>query len=292
MVPEDDSLSGSRRVITLLTDFGLSDAYVGVMKGVILSRAPSASIVDLTHEVAPQAITQGAFLLETALRQAQDAAWRFFPAASVHLAVVDPGVGTPRRRLALSAGGHYFVGPDNGVLSAALPASTRGSRRPGESYESRTVSLTAEVIAVAIENEALLLRPVSATFEARDAFAPAAAHLAAGGALADLGPRVHEAKALPAFRAPVLGEGLEGRVIHVDRFGNLITDILVGDLPSQPAFSVAGRRLRLAETYAAASGLAAIVGSSGFVEVALTMGSAAAVLGLGPGDRVKVTGNR
>jgi len=125
MVPEDDSLSGSRRVITLLTDFGLSDAYVGVMKGVILSRAPSASIVDLTHEVAPQAITQGAFLLETALRQAQDAAWRFFPAGSVHLVVVDPGVGTPRRRLALSAGGHYFVGPDNGVLSAALPDAAR-----------------------------------------------------------------------------------------------------------------------------------------------------------------------
>lgn len=266
--------------MTLLTDFGWSDAYAGVMKGVLLSRAPGARIVDLTHDVVPQAVESGAFLLETA--------WRFFPPGTVHVAVVDPGVGSGRRRLALLVQGQYFVGPDNGVLSAALPDSVRGARRAGEAYRPRDVSLPSEVAAVSIENESLFLRPASATFEGRDVFAPAAAHLARGGGLSELGPAVGACRAFAAFRAPRDGEGLDGLVVHVDRFGNLITDLRVEDVEVTAVIAVAGRRLGLTPAYAAMTGVSAINGSSGFVEIAAPNGSAAIVLGAEVGDAVRV----
>lgn len=269
----------SPTIVTLLTDFGQEDAFVGVMKGVILARAAGARIVDLTHNVAPQAVAEGAFLLETAVS--------YFPAGSVHVVVVDPGVGTARLRLALRAGGSFFVGPDNGVLSPALPEAVRGRRRPGEPYRARAVALPDEVEAVAIENEELFLKPVSATFEGRDVFAPAAAFLAAGGGLGGLGRRIREALALPAFRAAAAPRGLRGLVLHADRFGNLVTDIRAADLPAGAVLAVAGRRLSLAPNYAAAAGLCAIVGSAGYVEVALPGGSAAADLSLGPGAAVE-----
>ncbi len=145
-----DSLSASG-IVTLLTDFGLSDAYVGVMKGVILAKAPTAKLVDLTHDVAPQAVDSAAFLLE--------GAWRYFPAGTVHLVVVDPGVGTRRRRIALRAEGQYFVGPDNGVLSAALPDAVRGKRAVDAAYVAREVALPPDVEAVLIESETVLRQP-------------------------------------------------------------------------------------------------------------------------------------
>ena len=270
-----DSLSASG-IVTLLTDFGLSEAYVGVMKGVILAIAPNAKLVDLTHDVPPQAVDGAAFLIE--------GAWRYFPAGTVHLVVVDPGVGTRRRRIALRSEGQYFVGPDNGVLSAALPDVVRGARAADAGYVVREVALPPDIEAVLIESEAVLRQPLSATFEGRDAFAPAAAHLAVGGSLSDLGPSTSTMQALPAFRAPRAADGsLAGRVVHVDHYGNLITDIRGEDLLAAPLIEVAGRTLRLVHTYGESDRLCAIVSSAGSVEVALPNGSAAEALGVGRG---------
>src|SRR6266550_4077550 len=188
------------RIITLITDFGLSDVYAGVMRGVLHARAPDAVVVDLTHEIAPQDVFAAAFALEIA--------WRHFPAGTVHVVVVDPGVGTGRRRLAIAAQGHLFVGPDNGCLSAALPEEARGLRRPGGAYDERPAVLPASIVATAVENLALLsVTGPSMTFEGRDIFGPAAAFLASGGRPDALGPSINEAIAFPAFRAPPTAEG-------------------------------------------------------------------------------------
>ena len=258
--------------ITLLTDFGTDDIYVGVMKGVLHRLAPSSPVVDLTHAVAPQDVVQSAFLLQQA--------WRHFPPGTVHLVVVDPGVGTSRRRLALRVEGQYFVGPDNGVLSAALPDAARGQRAIGQSYEASQIDVPAGVEAFAGEGGAS--PGVSATFEGRDVFAPAAAFLANGGDIAKAGRPLEKLKALPAFRAP----DLRGVVLHVDRYGNLITDIRGDDVSPGASFEVARRRLPLVRTYAESKELCAIVGSGGYVEVALPGGSAAEALGLGKGAEV------
>jgi S-adenosylmethionine hydrolase len=251
------------------------------VKGVILSMAPGCQLVDLTHEVLPQAVLEGCFLLETA--------WRYFPPGTIHLVVVDPGVGTPRGRIALECEGHFFVGPDNGCLSAALPASMRGARRPGEPYAARPLPLPADITAVSIDS-GIVRQPVSATFEGRDVFAPAAAVLARGARLADLGPRVERLACFPAFQAPLEGPSVYGQVIHTDRFGNLITDIRIADLALAPRFEVAGRQIDgLTRTFAEATGLAAVGGSSGLVEIVMPNGSAAALLGIGLGTRVTAT---
>lgn len=276
------SLKG-RPVIALLTDFGTRDAYVGVMKGVILSRAPDVQIVDLSHEVTPQAMAEAAFLLETA--------WRFFPRGSVFIVVVDPGVGTTRQRLAIAVEGRFLVGPDNGVLSGALSAAVRGQRRAGEAYSAHEIALPDGAAAVSVENGSLFLYPRSATFAGRDVFAPVAAHLASGGSLPDLGPRVERLLAFPAFEAPVQDGVIDGLILHVDHFGNLITDILAADLPPAPTFQVAGRQLQVAGTYGDAKRLVAIAGSSGYIEITMPNGSAAKELGAGVGERVVVTGS-
>jgi S-adenosylmethionine hydrolase len=258
--------------ITLLTDFGTDDVYVGVMKGVLRRNAPEAGVIDLTHSVAPQDVVQGAFLLQQA--------WRQFPTGTVHLVVVDPGVGTSRRRVALQYEGHYFVGPDNGVLSAALPDAARGERGAGAAYVVSEVNVPEGVRAFAGEGGASA--GVSATFEGRDVFAPAAAFLANGGAIERLGRPAERLLALPAFRAPAL----QGVVLHTDRFGNLITDIRGDDVPAGATFEAAGRKLALVRTYGESSELCAVVGSMGYVEVALPSGSAAEALGVGKGATV------
>ncbi len=278
----EDALSPATGVITLTTDFGLSDAYVGVMKGVILARASAASIVDLSHAVAPGAILEAASLLETA--------WRYFPPGTVHLVVVDPGVGTSRQRLAIAAAGQIFVGPDNGCLSPALAAAARGRRPAGEPYAPRTVGVPADVTAVSLANEALLGATISATFEGRDVFAPAAVYLSRGGSIGELGPSLPAIEAFPELRAPLNAQGgRDGRVLHVDRFGNLITDIHAADLPPSPVFTLGGRTIRgLSRTYGDARDLTAIVGSAGLVEVALPNGSSAAMLDLAAGASVRL----
>ncbi len=262
-------------VITLTTDFGLSDEFAGVMKGVIVSICPDARIVDISHQVEPQDILQAAYLLE--------AAYPYFPKGTVHVVVVDPGVGTGRNILAASAGGHLFLAPDNGVLWPVLAA----------------VGIEA---AVWVTQSAFFLSPVSGTFHGRDIFAPVAAHLANGTALSLLGKSADPARIsrLEVSRPQPDGEGtLTGRIVGVDRFGNLVTDIRredIGDLgdgllSTEVCVFVKNERIRgIAPSYlyAGQGSLLALFGSRGRLEIALSCGNAAVRLGAGRGDTVRV----
>lgn len=261
-----------RPIITLLTDFGTADAFVGVMKGVILGIAPHVHLVDLTHEVPPQAVAVAAFLLDTA--------WREFPQGTIHLVVVDPGVGSSRRPLAAEGRHGRFVVPDNGVLTPVLEAG--------------------EVTALhALTRAEFFRRPVSRTFHGRDVFAPVAAHLANGVSVAALGPPVSDPVRLDLPRPePLPDGGTAGRVLHVDRFGNLITNLpqaLFDPDRGVPVVTVGGQRIRgLADSYAAAPAghPGAIVGSAGTLEIFLPGGSAAAALDVARGASVTVTFTR
>lgn len=242
-------------IITLLTDFGTADSYVGAMKGAILSAFRGATIVDLAHGLQPYAILQAAFLL--------DGAWRAFPPGTVHVAVVDPGVGTSRPALALHTGEHYFVGPDNGVFTF-LPDEITGQ------------------VALRIPADA------SATFHGRDVFAPAAAHLAAGGELAALG-RPSRGLTRLAVAAEKVGEAYRALVLHCDRFGNVVTNLPPRVLPRLR--SVNGRPLRPVRTFeeGADGEIVALLGSSGRVELAVRQGSAQDRLQVRPMDTVLVS---
>jgi hypothetical protein len=246
-----------RSVITLLTDFGTTDSYVAEVKGVLLARAPDATIVDVTHDLPPGDIAAAQYVLGRA--------WRRFPPGSVHLAVVDPGVGSARRALALAAAGHCFVGPDNGLFTALF----------GE----------ARMVALPIPPDA------APTFHGRDVFAPAAAALATGARLEALGVPV----ASPVRRELLLpqrsGGDLLGTVLLVDRFGNLITNLPAAMMPAGAAVRVGTRAVgAIRRTFAdvAPGELLAYVGSGGTVEVAVRDGSAAATLGEGRGAVVRV----
>ena len=254
-------------IVTLTTDFGWRDPYAAQLRGVLLARCPDARIHDLTHGIAPQDVREGALFLAAAVP--------VFPPGAVHLAVIDPGVGAARRLIAAAVGGQHVVCPDNGLLGALARRMPLGAVR-------------------AIGNPALRREPVSATFHGRDLLAPAAAHLACGGALEELGPPAGAiaALALPQPRAD--GGRIVGEVLHVDRFGNAITNIAREALAGREGARVeaAGRSLPLARTYAdAARGEAlALAGSAGWIEIAVREGSAAALLGLRRGDPVALTG--
>ncbi|OGO50766.1 MAG: hypothetical protein A2148_03475 [Chloroflexi bacterium RBG_16_68_14] len=270
-------------VITLTTDFGLADPYVAAMKGVILALNPRAVIVDVSHEVRPQRLLQAAFITQSA--------WPFFPGDAVHVAVVDPGVGTERRALALVTPRGRFLGPDNGVLSAALP----DEARPPPDQGLALVPLPAGYRAFAITNRRLLREPVSATFHGRDVFAPAAAHLSLGLRPEELGEPVEAMLTFPPLRARRDPDGvLRAQVVHIDRFGNVVTDVRAEDLPEGPfTVELAGQLVPgPVRTYAEATGLAALVGSSGYLEVALPNGSAGEALGVDIGDAVVVRAGR
>ena len=265
-------------LITLLTDFGTDDTYVGQMKGVIAGIAPATTVIDLTHAVRPQLISQGAFLLETTIEH--------FPPGAIHVAVVDPGVGTARHALAIRArsgrGERFFVGPDNGLLTCALPPALRPNT-------AASIALPPEIDAVALDfsNE----RAVSPTFHGRDVFAVAAARLAGGAAISDLGHRVDQMIALPPFFAHVEGPGrLRGRVIHIDRFGNAVTTVHASQLTSAPlAVRLGVNQIEtFVRAYGDTAGLVALVGSSGYLEVAEVNGNAAARLGVQIGQDVFV----
>ena len=265
-----DDAHKPRSIITLTTDFGLSEHYVGAMKGAILGVNPRAIIVDVTHDVQPQRIEEGSFLL--------GAAWPYFPSGTVHVAVVDPGVGGERQALVLSTPAGFFVGPDNGVLSCALPDAARPRR--ARRIAKRT-PLPEDCIAVAITNPQYMLHPVSATFHGRDVFAPVAAHLTLGVDIDSFGERVASILALPLLRAVRKTDGsLAGRVIHVDRFGNLVTSIRAVDVGgSDVTVEIAGEVVHgLANTYGDGDDLVALIDSSGYLEVALPRGSAAELL--------------
>jgi S-adenosylmethionine hydrolase len=261
-------------ILAFLSDFGLGDYYVGAMKGVALTICPEASLVDIVHEIPPHDIEAGALALA--------AAYRAFPGGTVFVAVVDPGVGSARRPLGVDLDGYRFVGPDNGIFTFVL-------RRGG-------VARVREITATH------LLRPdVSPVFHGRDVFSPVAAHLAAGMAFEELGPSVADPVLLPFAGSRRLPDGtLEGRVIHLDRFGNLVTSISGAELTAMLEASAAsagdvvaeigGARVALARTYsdvADEEGLA-LVASSGFVEVAVNGGSAARRLGAKKGSRVQL----
>jgi S-adenosyl-L-methionine hydrolase (adenosine-forming) len=266
-MPSPRHRGASVRIITLTTDFGRADPWVGIMKGVILGISPAARLVDLSHEVAPQDVAGGQLVLEAAVP--------FFPPGSVHLAVVDPGVGSARRPLLVAAGGHFFVGPDNGLFTFAFDI-------PGWS-------------AVALEREDLRLPGVSATFHGRDVFAPAAAHLARGEPADRFGRAITDPVRWSLPVAQGEGDAIVGEVIAVDRFGNLITSITAADLDrlggSGPAsLEVGGTRVgRVATSYADGpeGAPAAIVGSSRRLEVFVREGNASAILAAGRGTTVR-----
>lgn len=277
-----------RPVITLLTDFGLSGPYVAAMKGVILGINPQALIIDITHQVRPQAIEEGAFLLSTVVP--------FFPRRSIHLAVVDPAVGTERVALALQTHEALFVGPDNGLLSAALPDAARpvglpAAQQAGGTADPIAVPLPAGVRAVRLTNRRYFRQEVSRTFHGRDIFAPVAAHLSRGVPLEELGEPAQEVLTFPAWRALPDSSGcITGRVISIDNFGNLITNIRGTDLPSSEVWvAIGGQRFEgLQQTFQEGPDFVVYIGSSGYLEVAQRNGDAAAALSVGLGQRLTV----
>jgi hypothetical protein len=236
------------------------------MKGIIMGINPVARLVDLTHDVERHQVLEAALVLEAAVP--------FFPRGTVHLVVVDPGVGSSRRGLVLAAGHERFVGPDNGLFTPIL------LRDRWEAFE--------------LSAPEYRLPDVSATFHGRDVFAPAAAHLTLGVEPRRFGPQVHDPVRLPWPAASPTPSGLVGEVIHVDRFGNLVTSIRAPQLPPDAIVEVGGRSAPVARTYArAARGeLTGLVGSSGRLEVAVREGSAALVLGVGRGAAVAVRSSR
>lgn len=275
------------KIIALLTDFGLSDAYVGIMKGVIASICPTASQIDITHAIEPQNVRQAAYVLLTS--------YRYFPADTVFLVVVDPGVGTAREPIAVAADHGLFVAPDNGVLSYVLARQTVTGR-------------------VGLHNPAYRLPVVSRTFHGRDIFSPAAAHLAAGIELHHLGPALPDLQQLPDPRLDITPTTIHGEVLHIDRFGNVITSIgeilWEGDQlrlmprfganhPPTPvlrperclitagSYTVQG----ITPTYGAVppGTLTALVGSSGQLELGVNQGHAAHILKAALGDPITLS---
>ena len=271
--------SDARRIITLLTDFGTSDGYVAAVKGVILGINPNATLVDVTHEVRPQDVAGAAFLLAEVAPH--------FPASAIHVAVVDPGVGTDRRPLLLVTPSGVFVGPDNGIFTHVLEHAETPSGVPvGEPFEA---PVPPGVGAFAITNRTYWRHPVSSTFHARDVFGPVAAHLSLGVRPEELGVGLSTITRLALPTLTHEGNLIRGCVVHVDRFGNLTSNIPGDGLrEGAVAVSIAGRRIGgLSETYAAREGLVALVGSAGLLEVAVRDGSAASLLGVGVGEAVE-----
>ena len=256
-------------IVTLITDFGTRDGYVGEMKGVLLERCPTASLVDVTHDIEPGDIPGAAWVLGRI--------WGRFPEGTVHLVVVDPGVGGDRRAVALEHDGRWFVGPDNGLVTRAI------SGEPSR--------------ACSIDSESLGLASVSVTFHGRDLFAPAAAWLAGGGGLDRVGRAIDPAELVRLeFPAPErAGLAVRGHVWHVDRFGNLITDVPGAWVSPTALVEVGGEEVSGLRTHYGAGEdgeLLAFIGSGGTLEISVRNGSAAERLSAGRGDRVNVRTHR
>jgi len=240
-------------IITLTTDFGLSDPFVGIMKGVILGIAPGVQIVDISHDIRSYDIIEGAFLIEST--------YKYFPTGAIHVVVVDPGVGSARRPIAAAAHGHIFVGPDNGVFSGV--------------FENEVYHIT---------NRRLFLDSVSQTFHGRDIFSPVAAYIAKGAPIESVGPRILDFLKRPLPTPRPQGDRLLGSVLRIDKFGNVITNLRRRDLPYDFSIHVAGLEItRLYSSFSEAEPgeFFAIEGSAGYIELALDQGSAA--------DKLKVT---
>ena len=272
----------SGTILVFTTDFGLADSYAGVMKGVALGINPDLRLIDLTHQVAPQNIAQGAFVLGVG--------YRYFPADAIHVAIVDPGVGTARRPVLLQTPRGSFVAPDNGLLSRVLeeclsaPPSVSGAAQ-----------LPTTVRAFHLTNPDYWLHPVSSTFHGRDVFTPVAAHLSLGVPPESMGVQTAELEYLPIPHPRLNSEGIRAEIIYCDVYGNLISSIPMSLLEGHQIgeIRIRGRAItRLSRTFndgPAASGLIALFGSHGYLEVAVPNGSAAATLSAGPGEPVTVT---
>lgn len=252
-------------VITLTTDFGTSDGYVAQMKGVILNIKPDATLVDVTHEIEPFSILAGALVLKGVSR--------FYGQGTIHVAVVDPGVGGPRRGIVTMVEGQFYVGPDNGLFSLILASATTGETR-----EIRSPELT--------------LPDPHPTFHGRDVLAPVAAHLAAGTPFKIVGPVVEDPVTLAVGRPKRLKHGLEGEVIYIDRFGNLTTNIEAGMLPESvdtvETGEVSIRGLSTFFDQVPEKEPLALINSFGFLEIAVNRGNASRQLGIKRGARARV----
>jgi len=260
-------------VITLLSDFGLKDPYVAEMKAVILSICSEARVVDISHEIEKFNIRTGAFVLASAAP--------YFPQGTIHVAVVDPGVGTKRRPLVIETGHCFYVGPDNGLLMLS-------AKREGICH------------VYTISNPRYMLHRVSRTFHGRDVFAPAAAHLARGCSASEFGPEVHD-YVVPKFAKPRLrGDALLGEVLHIDDFGNVISNLSVKDLEkigiregSLLRVQLKGKllRLKLCSAYGEvpAKTPLAIIGSTDFLEVSINQGNASEEFRAKMGDLIRIS---
>lgn len=261
---------GMKKVITLLTDFGERDPYVASMKGVILGINPEAKIVDITHQIPPQDILEAAYTLFTS--------YRYFPKGTIHIIVVDPGVGSRRRIIALKTENYIFIAPDNGVLSLILK-----KKKIKEIIE--------------ITNEKYFLKPVSDTFHGRDIFSPVAAYLSRGTPLRNLGKKIKKIKELKIATPEIKKGKLIGRIIHIDRFGNLVTNVdreILSKLKikNEKAKIEIGKRkiagVKRSYVSVGKGELLALFGSSGFLEVSVNLGNASKVLGVKRGEKIEV----
>jgi len=252
------------KIITLLTDFGLKDPYTGIMKGVILSINPNVTIVDITHEVDPQDIREGSFIVEEY--------YRHFPDDTIHLCVVDPTVGSARRPIIVVKGNHLFVGPDNGIFTLLYKSG----------YEAYT-----------IENPEFMRREISSTFHGRDIFAPAAAHLSTGFHPSAFGRMVHDAARFADILPLIEGDRLAGEVVRFDRFGNAITNIHIDTLEQfiqGRSFTISINDLSFTTIHKSyyEGDYTCLTGSSGYLEFGCFQGSFKERSGIGKGENVTV----
>lgn len=270
----DQTMAATQPIITLLTDFGQADGFIGVMKGVMLQIAPNVRFVDITHDLPPYSLSAAAFL--------NNWSFGYFPAGTIHLCVVDPGVGTSRRALVVEAQGHIFIAPDNGVLTPILEA-TGG----------RTV--------VAADKPEYWLANVGNTFHGRDVFSPLAAHVARGVPVSELGRPVDDPVMRPLKAPAITPERIDARIRYVDRFGNAITNLLKpqferwaserGVSPEEVEVQLPGVSIRgISKTYGAHKPGEIVALFDGFdcLEVAINQGDAAASMSLKEGDEVKL----
>ena len=255
-------------MITLTSDFGLKDPYVAEMKGVILTINPQATIIDVTHSVEKFDIRVGAFVLASAAP--------YFPKDTIHLAVIDPDVGTERRAILIQTKQGFFIGPDNGVLM--LAAQNQGIEHL---YE--------------LSNPKFMLSKVSSTFHGRDVFAPAAAHLDRGVKPSEFGPEITEAATIKFPSVVRRNSSLIGEVWHIDDFGNIITNISQKDLPQNQVVNIkligVLQNISFGKTYSQAKPHEplALIGSHGFLEIALNQGNAAEKFNAKPGDKIELS---
>lgn len=255
-------------IITLLTDFGLQDYFVGAMKGAILSVNADAKIIDMTHEIEPQNVRAAAFTLANY--------YKTFPPKTIHVCVVDPGVGSNRRAILVETGKYYFIVPDNGLLSFVF----------SETKNFRVYKLT---------NEKFFRHPVSQTFHGRDIFAPVAAHLSTGINANEFGDEIKDFIRFEMSAPQKISEHkLEGGIIHIDRFGNLITNFRREDLPEKFVLEVNGKRIEKHHKYyaeAKTGEVFSIFGSAGFLEIVAFQDSAKDLLNVKTGEKVILTEN-